>query len=69
MEVSRHWRMKAERYALTGRVCPQCGRALLRGREICPHCEGQATETYSFNGRVYLKLESLQVEARAEAVE
>ena len=26
MEISRHWRLKAQRYRLQGSVCPTCGR-------------------------------------------
>ena len=40
MEVPRHWRLKQERYALTGAVCSHCGAQSFPARAVCPHCGG-----------------------------
>jgi hypothetical protein len=41
MEVSRHWRLKAQRYRLEGSACPTCGQVNFPPRRVCPHCAGQ----------------------------
>jgi uncharacterized OB-fold protein len=41
MEVSRHWRLKAQRYRLEGLVCPACGQPSFPPRPVCPNCLGQ----------------------------
>ena len=38
MEIPRHWRLKAQRYRLEGRVCPVCGELTLPPRPMCMHC-------------------------------
>lgn len=42
MEVPRHWRLKKQRYALVGEVCPQCKSRMFPPREVCPYCVEQA---------------------------
>jgi uncharacterized OB-fold protein len=42
MEVPRHWRLKKQRYMLTGEICPNCKAALFPPRAVCPHCGGDA---------------------------
>ena len=41
MEIPRHWRLKKQRYALIGEVCPHCDAKLFPPRDICPHCGGR----------------------------
>ena len=36
MENPRHWRLKKQRYALIGEVCPHCKAKLFPPRDICP---------------------------------
>jgi uncharacterized OB-fold protein len=51
MEVSRHWRLKQQRYALVGEVCPACQHKIFPPRDICPDCGQEARTTYQFSGR------------------
>lgn len=38
MEVPRHWRMKKQRYAMVGEICPNCKVPNFPPRAVCPHC-------------------------------
>jgi hypothetical protein len=51
MEVSRHWRLRQQRYALVGEVCPHCQVKIFPPRDICPDCGQEARTAYQFNGR------------------
>lgn len=51
MEIPRHWRLKKQRYALVGEVCPHCAAKLFPPRDVCPHCGGEARTPYTFSGR------------------
>ncbi len=51
MEVSRHWRLKQQRYALVGEVCPHCEKKIFPPRDICPACGEEARTSYAFSGR------------------
>lgn len=51
MEVSRHWRLKKQRYALIGEVCPHCQEKIFPPRDICPDCGEDARLLYQFSGR------------------
>ncbi len=51
MEVSRHWRLKQQRYSLVGEVCPHCHIKIFPPRDVCPECGQEARETYQFSGR------------------
>ncbi len=51
MEVPRHWRLKRQRYALIGEVCPSCGAKLFPPRDVCPTCQAEAKTLYRFSGR------------------
>jgi hypothetical protein len=55
MEVSRHWRLKQQRYALVGEVCPHCEQKIFPPRDLCPECGEEARALYQFsgNGKVY----------------
>ena len=50
MEIPRHWRLKKQRYALVGEVCPHCQAKLFPPRDVCPECGGEAKEPYTFSG-------------------
>ncbi len=51
MEVSRHWRLRQQRYALVGEGCPHCQVKIFPPRDICPDCGQEARTAYQFNGR------------------
>jgi len=51
MEIARHWRLKKQRYALVGEVCPHCNAKLFPPRDVCPECGGEAKTPYEFSGR------------------
>ncbi len=51
MEIPRHWRLKKQRYALVGEVCPHCDAKLFPPRDVCPECGGEARKPYAFSGR------------------
>ena len=51
MEISRHWRLRKQRYALMGEVCPHCDAKLFPPRDICPECGKEAKTLYQFSGR------------------
>lgn len=50
MEVPRHWRLKKQRYALVGEICPHCEEKIFPPRDVCPHCGGEAKAQYTFSG-------------------
>jgi uncharacterized OB-fold protein len=51
METSRHWRLRQQRYALVGEVCPNCNQRIFPPRDLCPDCGEEARELYQFSGR------------------
>ena len=51
MEIPRHWRLKKQRYALVGEVCPHCSAKLFPPRDVCPECGGEAKTPYTFSGK------------------
>jgi uncharacterized OB-fold protein len=51
MEIPRHWRLKKQRYALVGEVCPHCEAKIFPPRDVCPECSGEAKTPYAFSGR------------------
>jgi uncharacterized OB-fold protein len=51
MEIPRHWRIKKQRYALVGEVCPHCEVKIFPPRDVCPNCGGEAKARYDFSGR------------------
>jgi uncharacterized OB-fold protein len=38
MEISRHWRLKAQRYRLEGSICPSCSEPMFPPRPFCRKC-------------------------------
>jgi len=51
MEISRHWRLRKQRYALVGEVCPHCEARIFPPRDVCPECGGEARTPFQFSGR------------------
>jgi uncharacterized OB-fold protein len=51
MEVPRHWRLRKQRYALVGEVCPHCDAKIFPPRDVCPECGGEAKTSYAFSGK------------------
>ncbi|MGB8251648.1 MAG: Zn-ribbon domain-containing OB-fold protein [Anaerolineaceae bacterium] len=51
MEIPRHWRLKQQRYALVGEVCPHCDAKIFPPRDVCPSCGGEARNVYNFSGK------------------
>ena len=51
MEIPRHWRLKKQRYALVGEVCPHCDEKIFPPRDVCPHCGGEAKTEFVFSGK------------------
>ncbi|MCC7130641.1 MAG: Zn-ribbon domain-containing OB-fold protein [Anaerolineae bacterium] len=51
MEISRHWRLRKQRYGLMGEICPHCEAKLFPPRDICPECGGEAKTLYQFSGK------------------
>lgn len=51
MEIPRHWRLKKQRYALVGEICPHCEAKIFPPRDVCPHCSGEAKTPYQFSGQ------------------
>lgn len=51
MDISRHWRLKKQRYALVGELCPHCAVKIFPPRDICPECGEEARTLYHFSGR------------------
>lgn len=38
MEITRHWRLKAQRYRLEGSICPSCSEPIFPPRPVCAKC-------------------------------
>lgn len=51
MEISRHWRLRQQRYALVGEICPHCEEKIFPPRDVCPNCAQEAKTPYVFSGK------------------
>jgi uncharacterized OB-fold protein len=51
MEVPRYWRLRQQRYALVGDVCPHCESKIFPPRDVCPYFGEEAKTTYEFSGK------------------
>ena len=51
MQISRHWRLNAQRYALQGETCPHCSDSIFPPREVCPHCGGRMDQAPAVDGQ------------------
>lgn len=38
MEIARHWRLRKQKLALAGEVCPHCEAKIFPPRGRCPEC-------------------------------
>ncbi len=65
MEIPRHWRLRQQRYALVGEVCPHCEAKLFPPRDVCPHCGGEAKQVYPFSGKGEVYSYTLMTDAPA----
>jgi uncharacterized OB-fold protein len=48
MEVPRHWRLKKQRYAMVGEICPNCKQPNFPPRAVCPHCSSGTKHEYQY---------------------
>ncbi len=51
MQVSRHWRLQQQRYALVGQVCTDCEEKIFPPRGVCPNCAKETDAQFEFSGR------------------
>jgi uncharacterized OB-fold protein len=51
MHVSQNWRIKTQRYALTGEKCPSCGAFIFPPRDVCPDCAAEAKTVFQLSGK------------------
>lgn len=51
MDIPRHWRLRKQRYSLTGEVCENCDAKLFPPRDICPECGKEAKTLFQFSGK------------------
>jgi uncharacterized protein len=51
MEISRHWRLRKQRYGLVGEVCPHCDAKIFPPRDVCPECGLEAKTEFTFSGQ------------------
>jgi uncharacterized OB-fold protein len=51
MDIPRHWRLREQRYRLTGEVCEHCQARLFPPRDVCPECGAPAKTPFVFSGR------------------
>ncbi len=50
--IARHWRLKAQRYRLIGRTCPDCYRRMFPPRAICLYCADEVEAAFPFDSQV-----------------
>lgn len=51
MEAPRHWRLRKQRYSLTGEICPHCSAKIFPPRDVCPECGQEAKTAFNFSGK------------------
>ena len=51
MRIAQNWRLKAQRYTLTGEICEACGTKIFPPRDVCPECVKPARTPYTFSGK------------------
>jgi uncharacterized protein len=61
MEVPRHWRLKKQRYAMVGEICPSCKAPNFPPRAVCLHCGGDAQRSLSYSEQPALVIEERAV--------
>lgn len=43
-QIAQHWRMKGQRYQLSGYVCPKCQTKSLQAQHVCTICTAEKPE-------------------------
>ncbi len=61
MEISRHWRLKAQRYRLIGSACSTCGKVMFPPRPVYPRCIPQPAQVVR-SGFPYLAAPSCKLD-------
>ncbi|MCO6449233.1 MAG: Zn-ribbon domain-containing OB-fold protein [Caldilineales bacterium] len=51
MHIARNWRVKKQRYSLTGEICHHCGSKVFPPRDVCPDCTKPAYDPFRLSGR------------------
>jgi len=59
MEITRHWRLKAQRYRLEGSTCPTCDQLIFPPRSVCHECTVYPTRIVSRVLPVFLESTNL----------
>ena len=47
--IARHWRLKSQRYSLTGQTCRDCNTLSFPPRDICPVCNEATDPVFQFS--------------------
>lgn len=47
--IARHWRLRAQRYRLMGRMCPDCHRKMFPPRANCLYCADEVESAFPFD--------------------
>ena len=50
MQVSQHWRLNQQRYALIGEECPSCRAKIFPPRDVCLACAAPAKDLFTLSG-------------------
>jgi uncharacterized OB-fold protein len=48
MNIAQNWRMNAQRYAMQGIQCEECGATHIVPREVCPNCQAKLPVQFTF---------------------
>ena len=51
MHIARNWRVRKQRYSLTGEICHHCGSKVFPPRDVCPECAKPAYDPLQLSGR------------------
>lgn len=51
MSIARSWRVKQQRYNLTGELCHHCGTTVFPPRDVCPECAKPAYDPVRLSGQ------------------
>lgn len=50
MHIARNWRVKKQRYTLSGELCHHCGSKVFPPRDVCPECANPAYDPFRLVG-------------------
>jgi uncharacterized OB-fold protein len=62
MDISRHWRLKDQRYGLMGTVCTNCGKRFFAPRPVCDECGTAQAELYHYGERSPRRQQAIMIE-------